>query len=642
MELTVRKGTDVYVPAGAFSEATRQLRQHQAELASMPAVVVASCDRRTRMLPFVIYDKHLFPAGPRTVAGALHQAGFARTRAVFQLWNPNFTPSQARIDGLLPQLLLVSSLGIHSAQAYRLIREAWSLGPDRPLIIAGGPKAIYEPYHFWPLPTPGEKIGPDVVVTGEAYVLLDLLRVLMQCRGRKETLREAFQRARREGALQSVPGLVYVAPGASYAEPELIDTGLQRLVQDFDELPDEVVGLSLLEPPHRRRGLAPQPLPLNRVRRHNWIVTLQFTQGCKFACSYCPIPAVNQKTWRFRSPEGIARQLQMVHDQTGIRYYFGTDDNFFNRRETAESMLEGIRRATSASGRPLGACVRWGTEATQFDTHKNRDLLPLARQAGMTAIWFGIEDLTAELVNKGQKPEVTIDLFRLLHQHKIMPMAMMMYHDGQPFHTRDSLYGISNQMRFLHKAGAISVQCTVHVPAVGTKEYERTFDSGKVFSQLGDTTLEDRYFDGNHIVVRGSETDWQRQLKYIGAYASFYNPLNFVRALRFDGSPLRSKRAFMQLAGISATGWTFLKTMPHLVRLMLAEPRFHPATPPAIPVPVRLPAGAFPRLPIQDAAPAAVEAGCQTRTPVPAPHVSLVELNVGVGPRMSSKDLKAA
>ena len=32
---------------------------------------------------------------------------------------------------------------IHSAAAYRLIRDAWQLGRDRPLIVAGGPKAIY-------------------------------------------------------------------------------------------------------------------------------------------------------------------------------------------------------------------------------------------------------------------------------------------------------------------------------------------------------------------------------------------------------------------------------------------------------------------------------------------------------------------
>src|SRR5204862_8099183 len=100
------------------------------------------------------------------------------------------------------------------------------------------------------------------------------------------------------------------------------------------------------------------------------------------------------------------------------------------------------------------------------DTYRNRDLLPLARQAGLFGIWFGIEDLTAELINKGQKPEVTIELFKLMHQHKICPMAMMMFHAGQPFYTPGGLYGLANQVEFLRQAGAVSVQVTTHVPAV--------------------------------------------------------------------------------------------------------------------------------------------------------------------------------
>ncbi len=104
------------------------------------------------MLPFVIYDAHMFPAGASAVANAVHQAGFTRTRAVFQLWNPRFKASRARIDGRPLEMLLVSSMQIHSRRAYEAIGDAYALGPERPLIIAGGPKAVYEPYHFWPEP----------------------------------------------------------------------------------------------------------------------------------------------------------------------------------------------------------------------------------------------------------------------------------------------------------------------------------------------------------------------------------------------------------------------------------------------------------------------------------------------------------
>src|SRR5581483_9802551 len=195
-------------------------------------------------------------------------------------------------------------------------------------------------------------------------------------------------------------------------------------VQHLDELPDEVTGLSLLEPPHKGPGLSPQPLPANQVRFKTPFGSLQLTQGCRFNCSYCPIPALNQKTWRFRSPENLVRQFRSVRETFGMKYYFGADDNFLNRRQTALEFFEALARARMSNGKLLGKHIMWGTEATQYDTHKNMDLLPLARKAGLSGLWFGIEDLTAELINKGQKPEKTIEVFREMHKHKISPMAM--------------------------------------------------------------------------------------------------------------------------------------------------------------------------------------------------------------------------
>src|SRR5262245_28907574 len=596
MELNYRKGADAFVPPGAYRNLEANLRAGRAEWAEIPTVVLSCFDPKTRMLPFNLYDYMIFPAGGRTIAGALLQAGFERTRAVFQLWNPRFRPSQARIDGRPVQLLLVSSMQIHAESAYAAVADAWTMGDERPLIIAGGPKAIYEPYYYWPIDTPRGPVAPDVVCTGEAYVLLELLTVLAAHRRKGEHLRQAFDRARLSGGLESVPGLVYLSPEASLREPVLIDTGLQRLVQHLDEMPHEVSGLSVMEPPSRRAGLSAAPIPDNRVRRHARICSLLVTQGCKFSCSYCPIPAVNQKTWRFRSPEGLAHEMASVRERFGIKFFFGTDDNFLNRRQTALEFFECLAKTRLARGKKLGHQVQWGTEATQHDTWKNRDLLPLARKAGLGAIWFGIEDLTAELVNKGQKPEVTAQLFPLMHRHKILPMAMMMFHDGQPFQTPGSLYGIANQMDFLRQAGAASVQVTIHTPAIGTREYERTFATGKVLKQLGKTAVTSAgFYDGNHSLIRSDTPHWLKQLQLLGAYFRFYNPLNLWRACRADGSPLRWYRAAYQAAGLIGAVRTAWKLIPYTLRLAYSKQTYHTAAPPATRVPVRLAPGAFPR-----------------------------------------------
>jgi hypothetical protein len=489
---------------------------------------------------------------------------------------------------------------MHARLAYQAVRDAWELGDNRPLILVGGPKVFHEPYHFWPLHTPRGPVAPDAAVTGEAYVLLDLLNLLMDFRRPGEPIRFAFERARIAGALDSVPGLVYLDPQAALQEPVLIDTGLQRLVQHLDEMPDEVVGLSVLEPPHPRSGLSPTPLPDNLVRRYTPIVSMLITQGCKFNCAYCPIPAINQKTWRYRSPDNLVRQFQTVRERFGIRYFFGADDNFMNRRQTAVDYFEALARA-KVTGRTrqnrLGSKIRWGTEATQYDTYRNRDLLPLARQGGLFAIWFGIEDLTAELVNKGQKPEVTTELFRFMQQERICPMAMMMFHAGQPYHTAGSLYGLTNQINFLRRAGAMSLQVTTHCPAIGTREFERTYATGRVLKRVGSYEVTDATVDANHVLVADGRQPWLKQLHLLGGYLSFYNPFNFLRAIADTRNPLRWYRAGYQVAGFVAAVKTAWKLLPYTMRLALCKKEFATEAPPITRVPVHLAPGAFPRFP---------------------------------------------
>src|SRR5205085_4642428 len=123
----------------------------------------------------------------------LVKAGFAKTRIVLRQWNRNFRVSAARLDGELPQMLFVSSMQIHSASAYEMIVDAHQLGDDRPFILAGGAKAIYEPWDFFGLGPDGGQ-SADVVCTGEEFVVLQLMDRLMEYRGRGEHSGKTFHR----------------------------------------------------------------------------------------------------------------------------------------------------------------------------------------------------------------------------------------------------------------------------------------------------------------------------------------------------------------------------------------------------------------------------------------------------------------
>src|SRR5262245_27912388 len=363
MELPSRPKNDRYTKPGEYNALEQRLRMH-AETADMACLVCYAFDMRTRLGPFLYADMRLLTAGPRAVGGALHSAGFTNTRIVLGQWSRNIRPSLARLEGKVPQMLFVSSMQIHSAHAYRLIADAYQLGEERPLIFAGGAKAIYEPWDFFGFDVNGKQYSADVVSTGEEFVLLELLDRIMEHKVRGEHPRKTFHRLRRSGLLDDIQGLVYREGDEKAPLGRLINTGIQRMVQDLDELPMPVTAMSLIEPPNRRATLAHRPLATNRIRKYSGMVSLVTTHGCKFHCPYCPIPAYNQFTFRFKSPERLRDEMIAIIEATEIDCFFGTDDNFFNNRDTVHDTFQVLSRG-KVNGEPFRDRVWFGTEATE-------------------------------------------------------------------------------------------------------------------------------------------------------------------------------------------------------------------------------------------------------------------------------------
>jgi len=177
MELPRRRPSDVYLPDGAMLVEIETLRcltsAHDLRIG-----IVGAFDFRTRMLPYWYADKRMAPCSVRTLGDVLAASGFRHVRIVLQQWTPHFRPSMARLAGKPLDILLVSAMQVHAEEAYDVIRDAHRSGKSRPLIVAGGPKAIYEPTDFLEL-GPRRGIGADCVVTGEAFVLLQLLRTIL-------------------------------------------------------------------------------------------------------------------------------------------------------------------------------------------------------------------------------------------------------------------------------------------------------------------------------------------------------------------------------------------------------------------------------------------------------------------------------
>jgi hypothetical protein len=479
------------------------------------------------------------------------------------------------------------------------------------LIIAGGPKTVYEPWDVFGI-DPQDPWGADVAVTGEEYVLLCLIEALLTARARNESLRATFLRARNSGVLDDIPGLVYARSGDGGVAEELIDTGIQRLVGDLDESPHPIFGYRLLEPPSRATTLATHALPASQVRRYSPISSLVLTFGCKFACPYCPIPAYNQRQHRVKSGERIADEMARIQSEFGVRFFFGADDNFFNHEQRTLDIVETLAQVRKNDGRRRHR-FRWATEVTVHDTLKLQKHLPLIRKAGVRSLWLGVEDITATLVKKGQSVDKTGEAFRLLRENGIHPMPMMMHHDDQPLISRGpEPYGLLNQARLLRKAGAVSMQILMLVPATGSKLFAGTYTSGMAYGSVGGRRVEEHMLGGNYVIASHHPKPWRKQLNILLGYAYFYNPLRFTLALARPKTKLYFADAIWQLLGMWGLAQTVRRTFGWVLRLRFGKIR-RKVAPPMNQVPMWAVDGS----PASHALPGSIQLGSDEQEPSP-------------------------
>src|SRR5947209_20134715 len=101
-----------------------------------------------------------------------------------------------------------------------------------------------------------------------------------------------------------------------------------------------------------------------------------------------------------------------------------------------------------------------------------------------------------------------------------------------------------------------------------------------VIDEANGRKVEDYQYDGNHCIATEDPRPWRKQLNVWLAYASFYNPVNFVKAICKWKDPLWDARVLWQVYGMVglvrsiAKGWGWFKgLMKGPITKSTAEPR---------------------------------------------------------------------
>jgi anaerobic magnesium-protoporphyrin IX monomethyl ester cyclase len=318
---------------------------------------------------------HQVPLGLLSIGGPLIDAGHEVKLLDAECRRMSLEAIVREVRRWGPDVVMTGHAGSTPAHptCTRMLRAIKDRSPGV-IIVYGG---VYPSYHAAGILA--EEPAVDLIVRGEGEATaVELLRALG---------------SGAEGYLAGVPGLAYREGG------EVVLTGARPPISDLD---DWRVGWELIE-----RWDDYQCFGLGRA------AIVQLSRSCPHRCTYCGQHGFWVK-WRHRNPAKLADEIAWLHHDRGVNFITLADENPTTLPDQWRSFLEEIR------ARHLP--VRFFATIRATDIVRDRDILPLYREAGILYVLMGIEstsDAVLQQIGKGSTAREDFQACRLLKQHGI-------------------------------------------------------------------------------------------------------------------------------------------------------------------------------------------------------------------------------
>jgi radical SAM superfamily enzyme YgiQ (UPF0313 family) len=219
-----------------------------------------------------------------------------------------------------------------------------------------------------------------------------------------------------------VSGYLALMPEVPPEIQRLLDAGVTVVMGEVEETWGELLRAALagqLKPVYNFLGNKPdlrdKPLPVIHKKYLRKFVapnfgTLDCGRGCPFECSFCTIINVQGRKMRYRSPEQIVEGVRRNFAEHGISFYFFTDDNF-SRNQSWEATFAALARLREEEHIPLQFMMQVDVLAWKIPR-----FVEMARQAGCTNVFIGMESLNAENLQATGKRQNRVDEYQAMIQ----------------------------------------------------------------------------------------------------------------------------------------------------------------------------------------------------------------------------------
>ena len=175
-----------------------------------------------------------------------------------------------------------------------------------------------------------------------------------------------------------------------------------------DILTENSIPLDDLPPPRPHRFL-----DMEAYKRVDAPLTIQTKRGCALKCTYCIYNVIEGKTYRYRDPQLVADEIEMLYRETGIDRFEFTDSTFNVPLKHSKEVL----RALIAKGLKLRLSAM-GLNPRSVD----EEFVDLLVRAGFMSVDLGVEagnNTTLRTLGKNFNKTHVLQAGKYLHKAKI-------------------------------------------------------------------------------------------------------------------------------------------------------------------------------------------------------------------------------
>jgi anaerobic magnesium-protoporphyrin IX monomethyl ester cyclase len=321
-------------------------------------------------------NEHLPPLGLLAIGGPLIDAGHEVTLLDADYHNYSISTIVNKTIDINPHVIMLGHSGSTSAQP--IINEITKLVRQKNegvKIIIGG---VFPTYHWQGILIENPQI--DFIVCGEGEEIALKLISAIENNSTTETIK---------GLALRINGIPFKTPKA----------------ENIKNLDDFRIGWELMQGYNytywgKRKA-----------------VVIQFSRGCPYPCTYCG-QSLFWNTWRHRSAQSLADEIEMLHRKYGIEVFNFADENPSSNPKAWKEFLEALIE------KKLKIILVGSIRADNIV--RDADFLHLYKQAGFERFLLGIEnydEVVLEKIKKAGAISKDKEAIQLLRKHNILSMA---------------------------------------------------------------------------------------------------------------------------------------------------------------------------------------------------------------------------